>query len=121
MVKLANEKPEVRVVNDEILTPTPTSWIAKNTAELIKTDTFGLYHMSCEGQVSWYEFARVIWDQLKLKAPLYAASVNDFPLVVKRPFYSVLENSKLAKLGINIMPDWKEALIDFLKDFNPAS
>ncbi len=58
MIKLAKEKPEVRVVNDEILTPTPTYHIAKNTAALIKTDAFGLYHMSCEGECSWYEFAK---------------------------------------------------------------
>jgi dTDP-4-dehydrorhamnose reductase len=115
MIKLANEKPEVRVVNDEILTPTPTYHIAKNTAALIKTDAFGLYHMSCEGEVSWYEFAKVIWETLQLKTPLYAASVKDFPLVVKRPFYSVLENKNLNKLGINEMPEWKQALIQFLK------
>lgn len=115
MIKLAKEKPEVRVVNDEILTPTPTYHIAKNTAALIRKDAFGLYHMSCEGEVSWYEFAKVIWDTLQLKTPLYPASVKDFPLVVKRPFYSVLENRNLSKLGINEMPDWKDALIQFLK------
>jgi dTDP-4-dehydrorhamnose reductase len=115
MIKLANEKPEVRVVNDEILTPTPTSFIAKNTAALIKKNAFGLYHMSCEGEVSWYEFAKVIWETLRLKTPLYSASVKDFPLVVKRPFYSVLENRNLNKLRINEMPEWKEALIQFLK------
>jgi dTDP-4-dehydrorhamnose reductase len=115
MIKLANEKPEVRVVNDEILTPTPTYHIAKNTAALLKTDAFGLYHMSCEGEVSWYEFAKVIWETLQLKTPLYPASVKDFPLVVKRPFYSVLENKNLNKLGINEMPEWKEALIQFLR------
>ena len=115
MIKLANEKPEVRVVNDEILTPTPTFHIAKNTARLIKTDAFGLYHMSCEGEVSWYEFAKVIWETLKLETPLYPASVKDFPLVVKRPFYSVLENQNLKKNGIYIMPYWKEALVEFLK------
>jgi dTDP-4-dehydrorhamnose reductase len=115
MLKLAKEKPEVRVVSDEILTPTPTVDIAKNTAALIKTEAFGLYHMSCEGEVSWYEFARVIWETLQLETPLYPASVKDFPLVVKRPFYSVLENRNLNSLGINEMPDWKEALRNFLE------
>jgi len=114
MLKLAKEKSEVKVVDDEILTPTPTYWIAKNTSELIKTDNFGLYHMTCEGEVSWYEFAKVIWETLNLKTPLFAASVKDFPLVVKRPFYSVLENRNLNKLGINLMPVWKEALKEFL-------
>jgi dTDP-4-dehydrorhamnose reductase len=115
MIKLAKEKPEVRVVNDEILTPTATYHIAKNTAALINTDAFGLYHMTCEGEVSWYEFAKVIWETLQLETPLYPASVKDFPPVVKRPFYSVLENRNLDKLGINQMPEWKEALKEFLK------
>jgi dTDP-4-dehydrorhamnose reductase len=119
MLKLAKEKPEVRVVNDEVLTPTPTYEIAKNTAALIKTDAFGLYHMSCEGECSWYEFARVIWETLQLETPLYPASVKDFPLLVKRPFYSVLENQNLNKLGINQMPQWKDTLKEFLKNFNP--
>jgi dTDP-4-dehydrorhamnose reductase len=115
MIKLAKEKPEVRVVNDEVLTPTPTYEIAKNTAALIKTDAFGLYHMSCEGECSWYEFAKVIWETLQLETPLYPASVNDFQLAVNRPFYSVLENKNLNKHGINQMPPWKEALVEFLK------
>jgi dTDP-4-dehydrorhamnose reductase len=115
MQKLAKEKQEVKVVNDEILTPTPTLEIAKSTAALINKDAFGLYHMSCEGQVSWYEFAKTIWDTLQLKTPLYSANVNDFPLLVKRPFYSVLENRELKNLGIDMMPDWKDALIVFLK------
>jgi len=114
MIKLAREKSEVKVVDDEILTPTPTHYIAKNTEELIKTNSFGLFHMSCEGEVSWYEFAKVIWGTLKLQTPLYPAHVKDFPLEVRRPFYSVLENRNLTKLGINTMPHWKAALVNFL-------
>lgn len=116
MVKLAREKPEVSVVNDEILSPTPTYHIAKNTAALIKSAAFGLYHMSCEGECSWYEFAKVIWETLQLKTPLHAASVNDFPASVNRPFYSVLQNKNLEALGINQMPEWKKSLIEFLKN-----
>jgi len=116
MLKLAKEKPEVRVVNDEVLTPTPTADIAKTTAALIQTDAYGLYHMSSEGQVSWYEFARTIWDTLDLKTPLYPASVKDFPVAVKRPFYSVMENKALKDLGIGKMNDWKSGLINFLNN-----
>lgn len=119
MLKLAKEKPEVRVVNDEVLTPTPTAEIAKATAALIETDAFGLYHMSSEGEVSWYEFARTIWDTLKLTTPLYPASVNDFPVAVKRPFYSVMENNRLKAAGIPDMAPWKESLIMFLKKNHP--
>lgn len=118
MLKLAKEKPEVRVVNDEFLTPTPTIEIARTTAELIKTDAFGLYHMSCEGEVSWYEFAKIIWDVLRLETPLFPASVKDFPVVVKRPFYSVMENKKLNDAKLSRMPDWKDALVEFLQNYN---
>ncbi len=116
MVKLSKEKPEVRVVKDEILTPTPTKEIAKNTLALIETDAFDVYHMTCEGEVSWYEFARTIFETLQLKTPLFEASVKDFPLVVKRPFYSVLENANLKKINLNRMPHWKDALTAFLKE-----
>ncbi len=116
MVKLSKEKPEVRVVKDEILTPTPTREIAKNTLSLVESEAYDVYHMTCEGEVSWYEFTRTIFDTLKLQTPLYEASVKDFPLVVKRPFYSVLENANLKKIGLNQMPHWKEALITFLKE-----
>jgi len=115
MLKLAKEKPEVRVVNDEVLTPTPTSAIAEMTLELLKKEAYGLYHMTCEGQCSWYEFAKAIWEIMELKTPLYPASVHDFPVTVKRPFYSVLENNNLKKLSIRSMPEWKPALSRFLK------
>jgi len=116
ILKAAKEKPEVKVVNDEVLTPTPTKWIAKNTLALVRTEAYGLYHMSCEGSVSWYEFAKTIWGELKIKTPLIPVSVNDFQHSVKRPFYSVLENHQLKSIGINKMPEWKKALVEFLKE-----
>lgn len=114
MIKLADEKPEVRVVNDEILTPTPTSEIAANTAELIETDAFGLYHMSSEGSCSWFEFAQAIWETLGLTTPLRATSVKEFAAPVKRPFYSVLDNAALNSIGKNRMNHWKDDLVKFL-------
>jgi len=116
MIKLAKEKPEVMVVDDEILTPTPTYRIAKNTAELIKRDAYGLYHMTSEGQCSWYEFAKVIWDTLGLNTPLYPTSVKEFNAPVKRPFYSVLVNRNLNNINCNYMKDWKLDLQDFLRN-----
>lgn len=115
MVKLAKERPEVKVVNDEILTPTPTRVIAEKTVELIETDAFGLYHLTCEGECSWYEFAKVIFETLDIKTPLYPVSAKDFPSSVKRPSYSVLENLNFKKLNLSEMPFWKDALIEFLK------
>lgn len=115
MMKYANEKPVVKVVDDEVLTPTPTEEIAINTHSLIRTGAYGLYHMSSEGECSWYEFARVIFDTLNLKTPLVPCSVRDFPSPVRRPHYSVLENQNLKKINLNQMGYWKDSLIAFLK------
>lgn len=116
ILRVAKEKPEVRVVNDEILTPTPTFWIAKNTLELLTKEKYGLYHMACQGPVSWYDFTKVIFETLNIKTPLYPQSVKGMIVNVKRPMYSALENKNLTDLGINNMPPWKNALVSFLKE-----
>jgi dTDP-4-dehydrorhamnose reductase len=108
-------KKEIRVVDDEILTPTPTLEIARNTLSLIQTEAYGVYHMTSEGECSWYEFTEVIFKTLKIKTPLARCSVQDFPSVVKRPAYSVLENANLKRLGLNQMTHWNKGLIQFLK------
>ncbi len=114
MRKAAANRPLVKVVRDEILTPTSTAEIARNTWELIQTDAYGLYHMTAEGQCSWYEFAQVIFDKLNLQTPLQSCTVDEFPSPVKRPFYSVLENAELKNIGLNRMAHWKEALETYL-------
>jgi dTDP-4-dehydrorhamnose reductase len=114
MLKAAAERPVVRVVKDEILTPTSTEDIARNTVALIRTHSYGLYHMSCEGECSWYEFARVIFETLNLKTPLEPCSTKDFPSSVKRPYYSVMENRNLTRIDLNQMKHWKDSLKQFL-------
>jgi len=115
MKKAARERDVVKVVNDEILTPTPVFEITRNTASLIETEGFGLYHMTCEGHCSWFEFAGVIFKELKLKTPLISCTSDEFPSEIKRPSYSVLENHKLKTVNLNHMTHWKDALIKYLK------
>jgi dTDP-4-dehydrorhamnose reductase len=117
MMRAAKEKPVVKVVSDEILTPTSTEDIAGNTSSLIRTQAYGLYHMSSEGECSWYEFAGAIFDLLNFKTPLEPCSVKDFPASVRRPHYSVMENRKLKKLGLNQMKHWKDSLKVFLDHY----
>lgn len=114
MIALAARLPEVRVVTDEILTPTPTRAIAAKTVELLGTDAAGLLHLTCEGSCSWHEFAREIFTALDLETPLGEATVADFPSPVERPHYSVLANTRLAATGLAPMPHWREALQEFL-------
>lgn len=115
MLRLAREKPEVSVVTDEILTPTPTEAIAERTVDILTAGQPGLYHLTCEGECSWYEFAREIFSELQLTTPLLPTTVNAMPSPVKRPFYSVLDNAALRAAGIAPMPHWRDALRDFLR------
>ena len=115
MIRLADEREVVRVVTDEILTPTSVVDIAANSLELINSDHYGLYHMTCQGECSWYDFAQVIFDQLKLPARLEPTTVAEFASPVKRPFYSVLENQNLKKINLDRMSNWRDALLKHLQ------
>ncbi len=119
MMKAAKEKPEVRVVTDEILCPTPTTAIADKSVEVVTAGVTGLFHMVVEGQVSWYDFEKVIFDTLELKTPLLQARSSDFPSGVRRPSYSSLANARLAAAGLSPMPGWREALVAFLRKEYP--
>jgi dTDP-4-dehydrorhamnose reductase len=119
MVRLSKEKPEVKVVQDEILTPTPTLEIARKISPVVQSDAFGIYHLTSEGECSWYEFAQVIFQKLKLRTPLLACSVKDFQSSIKRPNYSVLENKRVKSLHFSTLPHWKDSLNSFLDSFYP--
>jgi len=114
MLKLAKEKDEIQVVDDEILTPTYTLDLAQKIKEIIKIKYFGLYHITNNGFCSWYEFARKIFEFSGLKVNLKRTTVKEFGGEVKRPRYSVLRNYALEKLGMDDMRNWEEALKDFL-------
>ena len=116
MEKAAREKDVIKVVDDEILTPTSVFEIARNTISLLETEAYGLYHMTCEGQCSWFDFAGVLFRELRIKTPLISCKSNEFPSKTKRPSYSVLENAKLKSINLNLMTDWENALVTFLRN-----
>jgi len=116
MVKLGKEKGEVKVVNDQVLTPTYTKNVAENLLVLFKTKHYGLYHMTAEGSCSWWEFANEIFRLLKLKVNCIPVSSAEFKTRAKRPAYSVLENYKLKLLELNKMIDWKKNLRLYLEE-----
>ena len=115
MLKKALAGEAVRVVEDQVLTPTYTVDLAKAIRQLIQTGEFGLYHLSSEGQCSWYEFTRYIFECAGIKASLTGCKTGDFPSPVKRPAYSVLSKAKLRSLGLSI-PSWQDALPRYLKE-----
>lgn len=115
MIKLSREKEEVRVVDNEILTPTSTKEISHQIVKMIESDPqYGLYHATAEGSCSWYEFAGEIFNITKPNIKFNKAAPGEFAVKVNRPEYSVLENKFLKDQGINIMRHWKEGLRTYL-------
>lgn len=114
MMKLALERDELRVVNDEVVSPTFTPELAKQIVALSRTDHYGLYHATAEGSCSWYEFAKTIFEFADTRVNLSVAAPNEFPSKVPRPKYSVLENAALKKLGLNVFREWKQGLLSYL-------
>jgi dTDP-4-dehydrorhamnose reductase len=114
MLKLAGERDELRVVNDEIVSPTSTTELARQTVLLGRSDCFGLYHATAEGSCSWYEFAQKIFEMAKVRTNLIVASPHEFPAKVPRPKYSVLENQRLKAGGFNVFQAWEDGLRAYL-------
>ncbi len=114
MLKLARERGEVRVVDSEFVTPTPTVQLAQQIVLLSRCECYGLYHATAEGSCSWFEFAREIFAITNTPVTLTAAKAGDFPVKVPRPTYSVLENRALKSRGLNIFEPWQSGLRDYL-------
>ena len=121
MLKLATERAELRVVNDEFVSPTSTAELAKQITLLSRTDCYGLYHATSEGYCSWYEFAKAILEMSDVKVKLEVAGANEFPMKVPRPKYSVLENARLKAEGLNCFEGWAEGLRAYLSLHNCAT
>jgi len=105
----------IRVVDDQVVTPTSTRELAERVAALIRTEAYGLYHLTNEGSCSWLEFARTIFGLLGREAELQAVSTADFGSKARRPAYSVLDKRKMKALGLPPFSSWKNALEDYLR------
>jgi dTDP-4-dehydrorhamnose reductase len=114
MLKLAKEKGRVKVVTDEVVTPTYTADLAEQILELTETTAYGTYHATSGGSCSWNELAREIFRQAAPDTIVDDACAADFPRPVARPLYSVLDNRALRTLGIDHMADWRDALSRYL-------
>jgi len=114
MLKLSSEREELRVVDDEFVSPTPTVQIAQQLLVLSRTPDYGLYHATSEGSCSWYEFAAAIFELTGTKIRLERARPGEFAAKVARPKYSVLENAALKSKSLNVFSHWREGLEGYL-------
>ncbi|CAK13215.1 dTDP-4-dehydrorhamnose reductase [Pseudomonas entomophila] len=125
MQKLLQERPQLKVVDDQVGAPTWAATIAASTRALVErwrqgqAGAWGTYHLTAQGETSWYGFALAIGEQLKARglpcAELLPIPSSEYPTPAKRPLNSRLDCSRLAREWQVSQPHWHEALIDCLK------
>lgn len=115
MLRLGSEREFVSVVDDQRCTPSWTVDVARAIAELAKTDAYGLYHATNDGEMSWYQFAEEIFRQAGVMVELRAISSAEFAAPARRPGYSVLDCSKLADVTGCKLQSWQDALGNYLQ------
>jgi dTDP-4-dehydrorhamnose reductase len=116
MLRVAGQGKPLRVVNDQICTPTYTVDLAEATLALLKTEQFGLYHFTNAGSCSWFEFAKTIFELAGVEADLTPIPTSEYPTAARRPGYSVLESAASITLSFQPMRSWKDALVDYLHE-----
>lgn len=117
ILRLACEKPELRIVNDQRGSPTYTRHLAQKLAELVMTREYGTYHITGSGSCSWFEFAKKILESGGFSGiRLMPVSTHEFGRPAPRPAYSVLANQRLCSLGIGLLPHWEKGLKDYLHE-----
>ena len=118
MLNVGKKFDTLRVVNDQVGTPTYTVDLAKLLVDMIGTDKYGNYHATNEGgYISWYDFACEIFRQAGYSTNVVPVTTEEYGISkATRPFNSRLDKSKLAKNGFELLPDWKDALERYLKE-----
>jgi dTDP-4-dehydrorhamnose reductase len=97
------------------VTPTSAFELAQKVLELLQTTKWGLYHMTNEGQCTWYEFARTIFNFIGADTRVESVDTISYGAKARRPSYSVLENRNAKKIGITSFSPWEFALEVYLK------
>jgi dTDP-4-dehydrorhamnose reductase len=114
MLKLAQTRDEVRVVENEVLTPTSARAVGHQISALLDHPVYGVAHGTAEGYCSWYQFAEAIFKIMDWDVNLNVAAPEEFPSPVNRPEYSVLDNQLLKQHGVNVFEHWEEGLRHYL-------
>ena len=118
MLRLGQTHPTLRVVNDQVGTPTYKLDLARLLVDMIETDKYGTYHATNEGgYISWYDFACEIFRQAGLSVKVQPVTTAEYGLSkAARPFNSRLDKTKLTESGFVPLPDWRDALKRYLKE-----
>lgn len=120
MLSVGKTHDTLRVVNDQIGTPTYTYDLAKLLVDMIQTEKYGFYHATNEGgYISWYDFAVEIFHQAGMNTTVIPVTTEEYGLSkARRPFNSRLDKSKLDAIGFKRLPSWQDALNRYLKELS---
>lgn len=120
MLNVGKNHDTVRVVNDQIGTPTYTFDLARLLVDMIETDKYGYYHATNEGgYISWYDFTCEIYKQAGMDTKVIPVTTQEYGLSkAARPFNSRLDKSKLVEAGFTPLPVWQDALARYLKEID---
>lgn len=118
MINVGKSHDAVRVVNDQIGTPTYTLDLSRLLVDMIETEKYGYYHVTNEGgYISWYDFTKEIYKQYGLDTKVIPVTTEEYGLSkAKRPFNSRLDKSKLIENGFKPLPTWQDALRRYLEE-----
>jgi len=115
MLNKARTEGHVRVVTDQVLSPTYTADLARKTKELIELDATGLFHLTNAGECSWFEFAKGVFDLAGVEVEMEPIQTGETRRRARRPSYSALTTARLGDGGPSPLRPWNEALGDYLE------
>ena len=114
ILKAAKNGQPLKVVNDEIVSPTYSVDLASKIMEIVRRKEYGLFHITNSGQCSWFQFAKKILELSKIKLDILPISAAQYQAKAHRPKYSVMAHGHLKKLGLDNMRSWEAALEAYL-------
>jgi dTDP-4-dehydrorhamnose reductase len=121
ILRAAGQGKPLRVVNDQVCTPSYTAEVAAAAISLMNAERFGVYHLTNAGACSWHEFAASILEQAGISADLTPIPSREYPTPARRPAYSVLASAGFEALGLPPLRPWREALGAYLRERSNAS
>ena len=115
MLRLSETNDKIRVVNDQVGSPTSAAELAKAIGALLFTENYGLFHATCEGSFSWADFTKEIFRLAEKKTKVEEISTEEYGAPAPRPAYSILEN-RMFKLTTDFMfADWHDAIAEYIR------
>lgn len=116
MLRLAGQGRDIKVVEDQRVSPTYTYDLALALGGLIATRKYGLYHVTNANECSWFELASAVFELTGLEGNLSETTAAEFGAAARRPAYSVLANHALERVGVPRLQPWREALAAYLSE-----